>query len=127
MIQHNIESSTINVSDFFHCVISDLQEWGNRPIDGVIISLERFTQYIDVEILRSRYGLGVWTMCAHLAELYSIAKDAPVFPTSVAPHLIVDRIRAAREILLKESKLRRKKPTLLKLFACLPPNAVKPA
>ena len=127
MIQHNIQSSTINVSDFFHCVIADLQEWGNPPIDGVIISLERFTQYMDVEILRSRYALGVWSICPHLAHLYNLSKDAPVFPNSVAPHLIVGRIRAAREILMKESKLRRKKPTLLKLFACLPPNAVNQA
>ena len=63
-------------------------------------------------------------MDPNLAHLYNIAKDAPTFPSSVAPHLIVDRIRAAREILMKESKLRRKKPTLLKLFAIMPPNAI---
>ena len=58
MIQHNIQSSTINESEFFNCVISDLQEWVGRPVDGIIISLERLTHYLDVELLRSRYGLG---------------------------------------------------------------------
>jgi hypothetical protein len=58
MIQHNIQSSTINESEFFNCVISDLQEWVGRPVDAIIISLERLSHYVDVEILRSRYGLG---------------------------------------------------------------------
>ena len=98
MHQHNITNATTNVSEPFNIVRQRLQSWEKRSVGIVILSFEKLLLFLDVEIMKGRYGLGSWTIRPEFADQY--VGDAPDFPATVAPHDIVDGIYTTRETLL---------------------------
>lgn len=98
MQRHNITNATTNVSEPFNIVLQRLQSWEKRSVGIVILSFEKLLLFLDVEIMKGRYGLGSWSLRPEFSELYT--GDAQDFPATVAPHDIVDGIYSTRETLL---------------------------
>ena len=74
-----------NFAESMNAVLKRLVEWEGRPVDVVIRALEILCQYYVRETHRGHYRLGQYTIRSHLAHLYSLTKDVPMFPVAVAP------------------------------------------
>ncbi len=56
--KYGASKMTTNQSESLNCVIKDLNNWKEYPIDAMVLSLFHLSQYYNVEILRGRYNYG---------------------------------------------------------------------
>ena len=88
-----LDSCTTNQSESFNNVLKGLHNWTEVPIDTLVLSLYRLSQFYTAEILRGRCGLGNYHLRIGLLTLD--ASTAP--PPQLEPLHIIERLRNAAE------------------------------
>ena len=59
--QYGMDSATTNQSESFNSVLKRLQDWREVPVDVMVLSLFRLTQFYLYEVRRDRSGYGGFT------------------------------------------------------------------
>jgi len=85
---YGLESATTNQSETFNYVLKRLQEWKEAPVDAVVLSLFRLSQYHLVEIKRGLCGQGEY----HLHVGVEASVTNVLTPVVRHPNDIVDSI-----------------------------------
>jgi len=89
---YGLESATTNASESFNCVLKRLQDWREAPVDCMVLSLYRLSQYYVTEITFGRSGAGRYHLRSGIPlQALPIASAS----TLTQPDDIVDSIRYA--------------------------------
>lgn len=87
LLNHGITTTTTNASESFNALMKRYQMNKQYPDDSLVLSFYHLSQCFCIEILRSRYGMGLWTLCD--AALHKATSGVPEF---VHPDEIYDNI-----------------------------------
>lgn len=86
-----------NRSRAIYCVIKDLNDWKEYPIDAMVLSLFQLSQYYNAKIIRGRYNYGQHRILPELAHMYKQEKDKHILPNIVDPQTIIQIIKDAEQ------------------------------
>ena len=91
---YEMESATTNQSESFNYVLKRLQDWKEAPVDAMVLSLYRLSQYHVVEINRGRQSLGNYVLRQGLPSSESSVPSSQL----VSITELVDNIRYSKAI-----------------------------
>ena len=91
LAEFGLSQISANQSESFNAVLKRIQEWKEAPVDAMVLSLFRLTQFYITEIFRGRRLMGDFCLKIELLPLYR--DDLTAIPTAISPDDIVHRIR----------------------------------
>ena len=92
-----LHQSTTNQSESFNCVLKRLQNWREAPIDSIVLSLFRLSQFHIAEVKRGRRGEGDLKLRSGLRHSES-SSEIDTSTNIVPPEEIIKRIQSASYI-----------------------------